>query len=282
MKKFIYILLCLLLLTGCSNNEESKDKNKEKDKIIAELDYCSTTLSDILNSLNNISLENYELISNKIQISEQTEDSTSSSAGSQNSSSNSSDNDENVKVTEMKASSILNTNTEQIDWDILRNKIEITNNYWSVVMLDLHNNNVSNEDIMNFGNILDQCTISINNEDKINTLNNVSLLYSYIPNFLNIIEADSSIQNITNTKNYVIQAYVAINNDDWGNVNTNLNKAEKTFTIVLNNIDYTKNKEYKVNKTYMAIKDFQNSLKNEDKSLAFLKYKSLIESLNVL
>ena len=50
----------------------------------------------------------------------------------------------------------------------------------------------------------------------------------------------------------------------------------------MNDIEYLKNKEYKVNKTYILIKELQNSISYKDKKLFYLKYRNLIESLNNL
>ena len=293
MKKTIfvtYLIICLILLAGCGNNSNSEETSKEK--IIAELEYCSSRLVDLLNSLNNISLENYELISQKVRISQETEEASgtggelqgnnSQSSGQQSGQQQSGGENQEVTVTEMQTRSILNTDTENIDWDLLRSEIEVINSYWSVIMLDLYNEKVSNEDIMNFSNILDQCTVSINAEDKNNAISSIATLYSYIPRFLNSVSADESLQNITNTQNYIIMAYVAANAEEWDVVNTNMANAENTFISVLNNIEYTKNKEYKVNKSYMAIKDMQNAVKIQDKPLILLKYKNLMESLNTL
>ncbi len=283
MKKIALIIFCLIFLVGCSDNNED---NTSKEKIIAELEYCHTRLVDILNNLNNISLQNYELISQKVQISQETEESEGSAGQSESSNSQSSEQSsgesQEITVTEMKAKSVLSTDNNDIDWDTLRSEIEVVNEYWDILMLDLYNAKISNDDIINFANTLDQCTLSINAEDKNNSLSNLSILYSYIPKFLNAVSAETSLQNVRNTQNYTVAAYVSANIDDWESVNTHMINAENAFVSVLNDVEYIKNREYKVNKTYMAIKDMQNAVKMQDKSLLFLKYKNLMENLNTL
>lgn len=284
MKKIALIIFCLIFLVGCTNNNED---NSSKDKIIAELEYCHTRLVDILNNLNNISLQNYELISQKVQISQETEETEGTSGQSQEggnsqSSNQSSGQSQEITVTEMQAKSVLSTDTNNIDWEALRSEIEVVNEYWDILMLDLYNAKVSNDDIINFANTLDECTLNINAEDKNTALSNLSILYAYIPKFLNVISAETSLQNIRNTQSNTISAYVSANIDDWESVNTHMINAENSFISVLNDIEFSKNREYKVNKTYMAIKDMQNAVKTQDKSLLFLKYKNLMENLNTL
>ena len=57
------LLLCLIVLCGC-NNENSNNEDK-KEKIIQELSYLDTELVEILNKLNNISLDNFSIKSDE-------------------------------------------------------------------------------------------------------------------------------------------------------------------------------------------------------------------------
>lgn len=59
----IFILTILLLLTGCSSKQTPEDT---KEKVIQELDYLDGKIISILNKLNNISLQNYEVTSKEI------------------------------------------------------------------------------------------------------------------------------------------------------------------------------------------------------------------------
>ena len=43
-----------------------------------------------------------------------------------------------------------------------------------------------------------------------------------------------------------------------------------------------KKNEYKVNKTYILVKELQNSLNLQDKEVFYMKYKNLLESINTL
>lgn len=71
MKKILIILGCLILLTGCNNDNSSSNNN---DKITAELKYFGMKIESLLNSLNNISMDNYELVSEKVQVTEKSQD----------------------------------------------------------------------------------------------------------------------------------------------------------------------------------------------------------------
>ena len=291
MKKILILVICLFFLVGCSDNTSD---TQSKDKLTSEIKYFSSHIAKLLNDLNNISLQNYELTSRKVNIDSSSNNSSSSEGSSSSGSSSNSggqsqsgsgqgssqNNDQSaesqsITVTDMQANSVLKTNTDDINWDLVKTEIEQINTSWSIVMLDLQNANVSNTDIMAFSNLLDKTIISIKNEDKNTSLTNLTALYSYIPKFLNSVSMDKSLYNI-------FIAYAAVSQDDWNTANTNIANAESTFLSVLNDTDYSKNREFKINKTYVLLKDIQNSIVNKDKELFFLKYKNLMESLNTL
>lgn len=78
MKKILIILSSVILLTGCSNNiNESSDK----EKLTAEMKYISMQITDLLHNLNNLSLENYEIVSEIVNMSEESSSQGGSSQG---------------------------------------------------------------------------------------------------------------------------------------------------------------------------------------------------------
>ena len=292
MKKILILVMCLFFLAGCSDNTND---TQNKEKLTSEIQYFSSHIAKMLNDLNNISLQNYELISKKVNVSGSTSSEGQSSSGSEGQSqsgssqqggnsqnSDQSSESQSITVTDMEANSILKVDTSSVDWDLMKSQIEQINTSWGVVMIDLQNANISNDDIIAFSNLLDKTIISIKNEDKNSSLTNLTSLYSYIPKFLNSASVEKSLQNIETTKYNIFIAYTAVSQDDWNTANTNIANAESSFLSVLNDTNYSKNREFKINKTYVLLKDMQNSIVNMDKELFFLKYKNLMESLNTL
>ena len=65
----------------------------------------------------------------------------------------------------------------------------------------------------------------------------------------------------------------------------NIDADVELFLSILKQIlDLKNNKfnEYKVNKTYILVKELQNSLDLQDKEVFYIKYKNLLESINTL
>lgn len=306
--KFALLILVVILvfftisLTGCNNNNVNEDK---KSKIIQELDYLDTKIVSILNKLNNISLENYAITSEEISLGEESSNgkSSTSSGGGNSSGGSSSQGGEssgeqkeassqsrvsseteksNVTTTKMEPKTVLDSDQNNIDWKTIKSEIEIVNEAWAVVILDLSSFNINNEDILNFSSTLDDCILSIKDENKQSALTNLAKLYSVIPSIERGISTSNSRQNIKQVKSYIINAYSLVEQDDWVGIETNISESEKSFKNIINDMEYVKDKEYKVNKSYVLIKELQNSLLYRDKKLFYVKYKNLMESINVL
>jgi len=182
----------------------------------------------------------------------------------------------------MQNNSILNLDTEDIDWEKMKTTIESLNTSWNIITIDLKNSNVSDENITEFNKILNETIISIKNEDKALTLTNLTNLYSYVPQILTEISADKHTQNIERAKYQIYLAYASATKEEWETVTAKLTEAESNFLSVVNDIEYFENNKFKVNKTHTLIKNLQTTIENNDKELFFLKYKNLIESINTL
>lgn len=289
-----FTIICIITMTGCSKEEEKKDL---KEKVNEELNYLDTHIISILNNLNNISLENYKITSEIVEVEERSkESSTGNTGGSQETatgqtgeessgpsqSSKNSQKNNNIDTTKMEENAILDSNMDDIDWKSIKYEIETINKSWTVILLDLYSLNVSNDDIVAFSEILDNSIISIKNENKIDSLNNIAKLYSYIPIYEKAISAENSMQNIKQTKSFLINAYSFAEQDNWNEIQKNMNECEKTFKNVVNDIEFAQRNEYKINKTYVLIKEMQNSLYLQDKDIFYIKYKNLLESINTL
>ncbi len=289
----IFIIICTLTMTGCT--KENDDKKELKRKVGEELNYLDTHIISLINDLNNISLENYKVSSERVEMQEESqklstgsvggeEKTTTQKEGQQSSGQSESgkNSESDINTTKMEPNAILASNKEEIDWERIKYEIESLNEAWTVILLDLYSLNVNNDDVVAFSTDIDSTIISIKNENKQDTLTNLAKLYSYIPIYEKGISAENNIQNVKQTKAFLINAYSVVGQGNWDEVQTNINECEKTFKNIVNDIEFARKNEYKVNKTYVLIKELQNSLDLQDKEVFYIKYKSLLESVNTL
>lgn len=290
---FVVVLFCL---TGCNNKPTVED---ERSKMDEELDYLDSKIVSIMNKLNNITLENYTITSEEISLGEEggtsgekssneeetTQGSESETQEKQSSSQSKQSTEQeksNITITQMEAKTVLETDENNVDWKQIKNEIEIINEAWAVIIIDLSNLNAESDDILNFSSTLDKCIISIKDENKSDSLKNVANLYSIIPKFEKQISNENSIQNIKQVKSYIINAYAFAEEENWIEIEKNISEAENVFKNLTTDIEYMENKEYKVNKTYVLMKELQNSLQYKDKKVFYIKYKNLLENINTL
>ena len=295
---FILIIIAVFFFTGCGSKTTKEDT---KSKTAQELEYLDSQIVSLANKLNNISMQNYAISSEEVNLGEENSSGTSSSqsgneasggsgssgGGEQKQSSSQSGSGEesqksNITTTQMEPKTVLDSDENQIDWKSIKSQIETINEAWGVVVLDLSSLNVDSNNILGFSSTLDQSILSIENENKFDTLTNIANLYSYIPRFEENISANQSTQNVKQVKSNIIKAYSLLEQEDWIGVETNMSECENTFKNLLNDIEYIQDKEYKVNRTYVLIKELQNSLVYKDKKLFLVKYKNLMESVNTL
>lgn len=296
-KKAIPILMLLILtisLSGCGKKEDDKTL---KQKIASEIKYLDTELVNMLNRTNGLSFENYiveaeEVKKEDVKSSGQESDLSTGQGSSSQKGSDEAQTDGGTSQDSGQSSSksmqykmvgneilLQDKNT---DWKLLKANIEKLYSAWSTITLDLYKLNVNNQSILGFNTDLDIATKAIKNENKQDTLNAIAKMYSYIPTYSTETAKENEINNIYSTKMNILNALVRIEQGNLNEAKKELTNAEQSFLPIINNMNSRQNNESNVNKAYILIKDLQNSIDNIDKDVFYIKYKNLIEQLNIL
>ena len=298
-KKIIlyFIIFCFLLisLTGCGAN--SNEEEILKDKVKSEISYLDMKLIGMLNNANGISLENYIVKAEEINEEETSsgsanKDSTGGGSDEEKSGSDSSkegegdnkgeesieseSNDVNFR---MEGNEILLQN-RSTDWNLLKSEIEKLYSSWTTIVLDLYKVNINSDEILTFNNDLDTAIQAIKSEDKIQTLNSLAKLYSYISKFSNASNSDVKMNSIYQTKSNLLNAYVLVEQDNITELQKQLSNTEQAFLPIINDISSQDSNQSNINKAYILIKELQNYTNGNDKDVFYIKYKNKIKELN--
>ena len=309
-------LLVILIIAGVTIYKSYANKNEDiniKTKTKAEIEHLDSTLLNLFNELNNIQFENYKISTNKInqktandgttssggessQSGESSSDSSSqgssgeqgSSQGGSNSKISSEDsggngaasseakNNEKYKLEE---TGIL-TNNEDIDWNKIKNEIENMYTSLSGMTLDLYQTNTNNQDIINFNREYDNLTTIVETENKQDTLEQLSILYDYVPKFADNCIDDNMEKSVFRIKNYIFKAYSIVDVDDWNSVANNVDLAIREISQLLTSTDKDiQEKEYNINKAYVVANELKNGIVLKDRNVFLIKYKNLLEEL---
>ena len=247
--------------------------------------------------MNNIETRNYQIYTTKIEESRPAQNSgggsseeasssdSNTSSGSDSTSTLDSNNQaetENANENyEMQAAGILSTNRD-VDWTSCKNESELIYTSISTITLDLYRLNVSQEDILKFNKELDYLTVSLEEENKQMTLDNLVKVYEYIPKFAQTVVDDTLYKTVLETKLNIFRGYAKLDSGDWAGMNTNIVDAINSYATLLTNTEIDANKQTSINKGYVMLNELKNAVDTQTTSVFLIKYKNLLEEMNNL
>lgn len=311
-KKCMYSIIVIIIMFGLSG---CKMKNDEKvsleEKANTEISYIDSELIGIMNSLNNIDYTKYKVVekgtestsnsnegsggSKKSSENGDSQESSGSSqessgeeekgSGSQNSSesdSESKSSNKSDKMYSMEASNILESQDLEVEWSQLKNEIEGLYTTWTTVSIDLKELNIPEEELNKFVEKLDETALAIKSENKEETMNKVYELYGFLPSFTEIYSNDDKTKNILKTKYSLLQCYKLADSEKWDELQNALTDLKMNFSNVSNKKNEYKGKSVNINNASIIIKEMNDSIKIKDRDIFLIKYKNLIQELNVI
>lgn len=304
-QKIAYIFLVIFILSIAfilfKSYADSNKNEDEKEKTETEIQRIELSFVNMFNELNNIKFENYRINTSQINkedlkdnSSSSASETTPSSGGSsssessssgeqgesqkENGSSQSSEKSKENQNYELKLSGVLTENSD-INWENLKNEVEILYSAIPSLTIDLYKININKEKITNFNQEYDNLMKAIKEENKQNALDALANLYNYLPDFIENSTDDTNKKILIRTKNNIFKAYSLLDKNDWNAITENVNLANQEFTKMLTNSQSSNKNQYIINKAYVQINELQNSTQTKEKEIFLIKYKNLLEEL---
>lgn len=298
---FSILLIAIFFVFLFKMNHRSED-NKLESKAEQEIRQLEDKIIAMMNNLNKISFSNFVLVEEKVQSSDSNsqeenkgqessgsgqESSTQSSSNGSSSSGDSSNSQskdtsnkkENTKF-ELKNGGILSSTGQEVDWDSIKSNAEILYSTWPTAVVDLHELNVKNEDILNFSTVLDQVTLSAKKEDKTATLNNLASLYAFLPNYRSQISEDDKSIYIDYTRACVLNSYALVEQNKWDEMKVQIVNAIEYFSNIMNRVEENNaQSQSRISKIYILLNELNKSVETKDKDLYYIKYRNVMEEL---
>lgn len=288
--KFAYIILIVIVLASVFFVFKivKKDNSNEniEEKTLSEIKHLESEFQNLFNQLDNISFEKYKISSSEIKQEEKESSNESKDSGgtegesSDESNSSKGDSEESeAKQYKIEENGIL-TKDSEIDWNQIKNNVERIYVSLYPMTVDLYQIYTNQQDIVNFNKEYDNLIKIVKDEDKQVTLNELSILYDYLPKFVEACTDKEKEKVIIKTKSYIFKAYSVLEEEKWENVSENVDSAIQEFSkIVTNESDRESRNQYTLNKAYVMIKELQNAINLRDKEVFLIKYKNLLEEL---
>ena len=292
----IIIVVIIIFMFQTISKENGKDA---KEKTLAEVEFIEVKLVGLLNKMNNIEVRNYNVSVTEITQKKSLENESNTA----NEASKSADKENNDKANEkgdtsseqktndkesenqqnekfqLKATGVL-TRNEDIDWEQVKNDVEMLYSSIPTITLDLYQMQVAQEDILNFNKEIDILTLAIQKNSKEETLKSLSTIYEYIPKFIEKTTNDNLIKAITKTKSDLFKSYSQLDRKNWQEISEMIKKAVDNFSQLLTDTKIDSNKQYTINKVYVMLNELQNAVKVQDINVFLIKYKNILEEMN--
>ena len=301
LKRIAYIVLILIIVIlgfMIYSNASKDDDNNQNEKTFSEIKYVESKLVELFNEMNKIESRNYNIAIG--EVSKETEQSSSeesssssgsgggqggtssgevsSSSGDNNSTSNSKQDN---KKFELEISGVL-TNKEDINWEYIKGEIENLYSSISTITLDLLQINVTQEEILAFNSQLDNLAVAVKDENKENTLSQMSTLYDTLATITQKIQGEETYKILVEIKQNIFKAYSKLDTGNWNEITNDINNAITSYSKLLSSTNTESQNQYAINKGYILINELQNAVNLQDTSVFLIKYKYLLEELNSL
>ncbi len=292
------VLITIVVVIGTTifvkANEDGEKSQREK--ALTELKYLDSKLEDIFNEMNNITMRNYKVYTSKIESNKKESSNTSSEGSSSSDSGNSksstqttsneqeegkqsNEDEKNLKNYTMQQEGVL-TNTNAIDWNKVKNEIELIYTSIPAITLDLYGLNINQDEILNFNRQYDNLTVLVKNQNKEETLRELAKTYQYIPKFAEKVTDDTVYKTVLNTKSNIFLAYSKLDSKNWDEISNDIKNAINVFSQLLTGNVVNANNQTTINKVYVMLNELQNATNVKDEAVFLIKYKNLLEEIN--
>ena len=274
MKKYIVtiiILFTIIILSIGGYFLYSKAKSNEgnsvdtlKSKCISELDYLNTEIIEIMNGLNNISYENFQITNKEVEVSKE-----ESNTISENS----------IDSSVVEFQNIITEDKDKVDWQNIRGRVENMYTSWTTILIDLTTLNVNRDNLLKYNQIMDTMIGNLEAEKKEECLKNGADLYSLLVTYIQDVSGDSNLISLYKVKSNILYAYSRVDAKDWDSVNNYIQTAISEFGNIMNNQVNNINDIDSINKAYVLINELGQDAINNNGSVFYINYKNLMQEL---
>ena len=149
--------------------------------------------------------------------------------------------------------------------------------------LDLYQTSINQQDIISFNKEYDNLVKAVKEENKENSLKELTILYDYLPKFIESCTNSEKEKTIIKTKNNIFKAYSILDKEEWNDISDSINNATQEFAKLITDSNNKQNgNQYNINNIYIIINELQNATTLKDKEVFLIKYKNLLEELQNL
>ena len=294
LRLLISIIIILFVIMVWEIYQNKSNESTIEDKVAVEIKFLDENITDIINYLNNITIDMYSVNKNENDSQNKQSESTQSAGGQasgggslnqglgESASGGGSQGGEKQDASEqelaqyqIQKNNILNTERKVTNWEKIKNDIEKLYTSLVIIELDLEESGIEEATILGFSKLLDNTVISIKQEDKQKSIENLANLYKYIPQFYS---KNDDIKYVYQTKTEILEVYSLVEIEAWEQIESKISSAQEKFIKVTEKSD----KKITTNKVNLLLKDLKEGIKLKDKEIFYIKYKNVLDKMGNL
>lgn len=205
--------------------------------------------------------------------------SSSSSDTTSGDSKNANNGSSSTQVYELQKTGVL-TKDENINWTTVKNEVEDLYLSIPTITLDLYQTEADEQDILNFNTEYDILTKTVQEENKLKTLQQLVKVYEVLVKIADKSEESEIDKTVLKTKLNIYKAYSKLDESKWDEISSNTKSAVEEFAKLMTKKDIEEQKQYAINKIYIMLSELQKSTDKKDVQIFLIKYKNMLEELN--
>jgi len=168
---------------------------------------------------------------------------------------------------------------EKINWDYIKGDLQTINDTWNTLILDLTEVNVANEEILAFSNELNDLLISFSKKDEKILIDKLNNMYAKVIIFKQSYSNNKNEIEKNKIKGEVLAVFSIVNRGDFESAKTSAQKLVENYKQLMNNREYAQENGYNLNKIYIILEEYRNSIHSQNYDLIRMKYITAVENL---
>ena len=165
-----------------------------------------------------------------------------------------------------------------IDWKELQKQNEILYNYWNSVILDLNYLDIDKKNLTDFSQSLDKLNVSIKDNNKKMTFQNLLDLYNKLIIYSKIFN-NKTYSLLLDTKYNLLLSYSIVEEGNWTLTYEYILKASENMSNMVKQVENNQYNQYNINQAYISVKELENLINIKDINIFYMKYKIAMNNI---
>lgn len=166
------------------------------------------------------------------------------------------------------------------DWQNLQGQAIVLYNFWDSCILDLNSLNIEKKYLTDFGNMLDNLFVTIQNKDRLAVMNSLSDLYKQVLLYYENLDYDKASLNISYSKYNLLMSKTSSESLNWTITYEYIKKSGEYLLNIIASEDYSKYSQYNINQAYISVKELESIINSKNINVFNVKFNIAIKKVS--